>query len=124
MAPDDNIQDKQELISSVIETAKEYALNREKINLTLCHSREKNRIFMARYRLHNEDVINMILNLRMEEYCFTSRETGEKDAYVFGPETWEFQVFLKFQIDDGILVISLHEPDRPLDFPFRRRKQK
>ena len=36
----------------------------------------------------------------------------------------DYDVFLKVQIIKGVLVLSFHEPEREMEFPFRGRKSK
>lgn len=125
MAPNDDIKDEEEVVRNVVMTARECALDPTRTDLGPCLSRPETRAFMNRYNLHNSDIRNMLSILRVEDYCFTSRENGEKDAYVFSPNTDDdYKVFLKIQIKKRVLVISFHEPERQLDFPFRRRKTK
>ena len=125
MAPNDDIIESEGIIQNVVRTARECAFDQTRTDLRPCLTRPETKAFMARYNLHNRDIRNMLNILRIEDYCFTSRETGKQDAYVFSPNTGEdYEVFLKIQITDGVLVLSFHEPVRPLDFPFRRRKTK
>lgn len=125
MAPNDDIIGKEEVIRNVVSTVRECAYDQTRTDLSACRKREKNHAFMIRYNYHNSDIRNMLSVLRIEDYCFTSRETGKPDAYVFSPDTGEdFQVFLKIEITNGVVVLSFHEPERPLSFPFRGGKAK
>lgn len=123
--PDDNVVETRETIEKVVKEIRDCANNPEKVNLSPCLSRPETRIFMARYRLHNSDIRDYLSNLRVEDYSYTSRETGKDNAYVFGPDTRDdYDVFLKVQIIKGVLVLSFHEPERKMEFPFRGRKSK
>ena len=122
--PDENVKDNMEIVQQVIEVARKCAFDRERTNLAPCLSRSETKRFMNQYRITTVDIYNMLSNLRIEEYSYTSKKTGERDAYVFGPNTREdYKAYLKFQICDGILVISFHEPDRELEFPYRARRR-
>ena len=125
MVPNDDIQESEGIIQNVVQTARDCAFDQTRTDLSACQKREKNRTFMIQHNLHFSDVRNMLSILRIEDYNFTSRETGKPDAYVFSPDTGEdFEVFLKIQVTDGVVVLSFHDPDRPLSFPSRRGKTK
>lgn len=125
MAPNDDIIESEGIIQNVVQTARECAFDQTRTDLSACRRREKNWTFMIQHNLHFSDIRGMLSILRIEDYCFTSRETGKPNAYVFSPDTGEeFQVFLKIQITNGVVVLSFHDPERTLSFPFRGRKAK
>ena len=126
MAPDDNVVDNESIIQSVIEKARDCAWKEEMVDLRLCYgkdARPENRQFIRRNNIYPDEVHSALGNLRIEDYCETSRETGKTDAYVFGIEFDEGLIaYFKVTFRSGVLVLSLHDPVRPMDFPYRRKK--
>ncbi len=108
-------------IAEVVKTIRNNAFSEELVDLDLCYTRVKNRNFMQRYNLHNSDVRHVLSTVRVEDYCETSKESGKPNAYVFSSDYLiDIPVYLKVSIQDGIIVISFHEPDRTMKHPFRR----
>ena len=128
MTPDDNICESESVIQGVIETARNCAFQEGKVDLRLCYSnqaREENRKYIRKNNISPEDIHSALSRLRLEEYSETSRESGKTDAYVFGIEFGEdLLAYFKFSFREGVLVLSLHEPERTMNFPFRKGKQK
>lgn len=111
-----------EKIDQIVDEVRNCAFFEERVDLTQCFRREKNREFIYRYRYTARDIRDLLSSVRTEDYCYTSHESGEEDAYVFSPDAeMDLQLFLKIQIVDGVVVLSLHEAERNLSFPYRRR---
>ena len=114
-----------ETVERVIAFARDKAFQVEGVDLSPCYQREKNRAFMAKWHLLGEDLLWVLARLRPEEYWRTSKEVGKEDAHIFSVQCpgVEEEIYLKFEIVEGVLVLSFHEPDRPMEgFPFRKRK--
>ena len=84
--------------------------------------------FVREYDIHNEDVRNVMADLTLDQYSTTSVKAGCRDAYVFGVHMPEIiddnpEIYLKFQIDRGFIIVTIHEAERPMDHPHRRREQ-
>lgn len=84
--------------------------------------------FVIEYNIHSEDVRNTMADLAIDQYSTTSIKAGCPKAYVFGVHMPEIidsdpEVYLKFQIDNGFIIITIHEAERPMDYPYRREKQ-
>lgn len=126
MPPNDCFQDDQDTIQRVVETVNSKAYDEVQTDLHLCFTRPINYSFMISHNYCPDDIRSILGSLRIEDYCHTSREEGKPNAYVFSPDTREdYSIYLKVAIKNGVIVISFHEPDRPLSFPFRiRRKTK
>lgn len=123
--PEDNVSE--ELILDVIQKARDCAFKEGMVDLRLCYSskaRPENRRFIRQNNIRQEEILSAISCLRIEDYSETSREIGKTDAYVFGIVFDDLLAYFKFTFRSGVLVISLHEPDREMNFPYRRRKSK
>ena len=124
MPPNDSYQDEQGKIQYVVDTVNSNAYSETKTDLHLCYTRPNNYAFMISHNYLPEDIRSILGSLRIEDYCHTSREEGKPDAYIFSPDSREdFSIYLKVSIENGVVVISFHEPDRPLSFPFRKRRR-
>ena len=121
--PDENFCDKRETIQSVITTVRDCAFQEDRVDFSLCYSRPENKAFIHANFLKRRDLRNILMNLRCEDYSHTSRENGKPDAYVFGVsinDDDKADAYLKLRIENGVLIISFHEPERDLTFPFRQ----
>ena len=118
-----NVRDSFETISSIVQIVNRCAFDPDQTDFSPCFQRDINRSFMHRYNFTVGDIRSILNSLRPEEYCHTSKENGKPDAYIFSPDTDEdIRIYLKLLIEEGVVVISLHEADRDLSFPFRRRQ--
>lgn len=93
-------------------------------------ARQKNKQFMDIHNYLRTDVIDLIRRLRIEEYSHTSWK-GKTTAHVFGLNDDGLDIYMKLRrMDktgageerDATLVISFHEQERPLEFPYRKKK--
>ena len=108
-------------VEKVVEYARDYAFDETKLDLREIYRREKNRIFIRENNIRNGEIKGILSRLRIEEYAYTSIQDGEPDAYAFGVKLDALDVYLKFQIVNGIIMISFHEPERQLNFPYRMK---
>lgn len=126
MAPDENVIDSESVILSVIEKARDCAWKEGMVDLSLCYgkdARPENKRFIRQNNIQHDDVHNALGSLRIEDYSETSKETGKTDAYVFGIEIDEGLVaYFKITFRSDVLVLSLHDPIRSMDFPYRRKR--
>ena len=84
--------------------------------------------FVVKYHIQSEDVRNALADLTLEQYSTTSVKTGSKEAYVFGIHMPEIidndpEIYLKFQIVNGFIIVTIHESERPMEYPYRRGRQ-
>ena len=120
----ENKEDCIEIVQKVVEMANDNAFNENMTDLHLCKTRPENHAFMIVHNYGFSDIRSFLSQLRIEDYCHTSCEDGKPDAYVFSPDSREdFDIYLKLSIEDGVLVISFHEPHRKLTFPYRRTRK-
>ena len=96
------------------------------INHVYLYNREKNRQFMYDNNLNMHDLRNCLYMLRIEDYSHTSYETGKKEAHVFSSDIYGLDIYLKFQLLEDVLyitVLSFHAPQLgDLDHPYRPKK--
>ncbi len=117
---DVNVHDSIETIRDIVHYIKDNAFNQDKTDFGLCFTRSKNKIFIQRYHYTTRDIRSILNSLRIEDYCHTSKEAGKNDAYVFGPAgDDDLIIYLKVSIENEVLVISFHEADRTLSYPYR-----
>lgn len=126
-----NIKSSLATVQSVVDYATQHAFDPDAVDLTHCYSRrdkdgeaDKTRMFLITYDIQNEDIRNVLSLLRVSQYSYTSKKTGCLDAYVFGvhmPDVIEEDplIYLKFQIDNGFIIVTVHEADRELRFPYK-----
>ena len=110
------------IVQEVVDKARDNAFSETNLDLRLCRKRSKNAEFMRANGFTNHDVRQALSNLRVAEYCTTSFEEGKPDAYVFQPCLDGIDVYLKIHVEDGVVVVSFHDPDRALSFPYREGK--
>ena len=123
MPPNDSVPEGYEVVQWVVDTVNSCAFNEAVTDLSPCYKRPVNKSFIAAHNYRTYDIRSILHSLRVEDYCHTSREEGKPDAYVFSPDSGEdYEIYLKVSIENGVIVISFHEPDRPLSFPFRMRR--
>ena len=89
--------------------------------------RDKNRQFMLDFCYGLDDVIDIARRIRVEEYSHTSVEENSL-AFVFGIEDRDYDVEIYMKLlagKDGqrnAVVLSFHEAERPMNFPYRKKK--
>lgn len=126
---DQNIQSPREEIEDLLNQTRWLIENGDDRVLYVRKRREKNLAFMQEHNIYDNDVADMVYRLALENYCHTSQETGKADAYVFGThlnDEPEVEVYLKYnlrpiggQMQIQIDVISFHDPERNLTYPYR-----
>lgn len=108
-------------IKKVVDYARDCAFDETKVNLRELYRKEKNRVFIRENNIRTDEIRNTLSRLRIEDYAYTSIEDGKTDAYVFGTRIENLDVYLKFQIVNGIIMLSFHDPDRQLEYPLRKK---
>ena len=114
--------DSYETVCGVIEYVNEKAYETDAVYFGICYSRPASRQFLNDNNYLEEDVIYWLANLRVSDYSHTSQIPGKQDAYVFGIKDAynnDFMIYLKFQIFKGIIILSIHKPERELLFPYK-----
>ena len=116
-----NVTDPVEVIQAVLDYVHENVYKVDMVDLAPCYRREINRQFMNEYQFYERDILEILDKLRLVDYSHTSRELGKADAYVFGihENSEGMLIYLKFTIVNEIIVVSFHEPDRVLTFPYK-----
>ena len=126
--------DSPEIVQSILDYVKEHVFEPDAIDISRFHIQRrrlrdeeasKTARFVVEYNIQNEDVRNAMADLTLDEYSTTSVKSGCNDAYVFGIHMPEIidenpEIYLKFQTNDGIIIVTIHEADRPMKYPYRR----
>ncbi|MDO4866336.1 MAG: hypothetical protein Q4C10_07230 [Clostridia bacterium] len=127
-----NRKDSREDVIRIVEYVRDHVFDLDAVDITR-FLRRRNRTqdeewsksaqFVMQYDIHNEDVRNCMAELTVEQYSTTSVKDGCPDAYVFGvhmPEIIESnpEIYLKFQINDGFFIVTIHESDWQMDYPY------
>ena len=116
-------------VETFIEFAKFCAAGRGD-DVFILMERRKNKQFMDDHNYLRTDVINLIRRLRIGEYSHTSWK-DKTTAYVFGLNDDGLDIYMKLSRMDKTgtgeergttLVISFHEQEWPLEFPYRKKK--
>ena len=106
----------------VVRYANENAYGIDKVLFSACYSRSKNRKFMYDYQFCERDIQEILADLDIGQYSTTSYEPHRQPAHEFGISgiVDDIVIYLKFQIIDAVIVISFHEAEREMDFPYRK----
>lgn len=117
---EENVRDDISVVCQVVNDVHGMAYQPDAVNLDACFKRRESREFMYLNNIRENDVAYMLSMLTVEQYSHTSKKPGNPDAYVFGVSDYlvDCMIYLKFQIIDGIIVLSLHEPKWTLTFPY------
>lgn len=121
-----------ERVRSIVRYANEHAFDSDAVDLSQCLSRKrrdrereayKTYEFLTVNRILTEDIRNVLAGITVGEYAYTSIKPGCLDAYVFGVHMpgivdGDPEIYLKFQINDGFIVITIHEAERAMTFPY------
>lgn len=124
MMPHNTVSSLDEVVQFVEYVRECAARGRDGIRVNM---RNKNRQFMLDFRYGLDDVIDIARRIRVEEYSHTSVE-GSSLAFVFGIEDrdYDIEIYMKLLPDkDGqrnTVVLSFHEAERPMNFPYRKKK--
>ena len=125
-----NRKDLAEEVQRVLDYVHKHVFEADAVDITRFYSKKyldedtsKSASFVRAYNIQSEDVRNAMAELRMEQYVTTSVKSGCLDAYVFGihmPEIVEDdpEIYLKFQIDNGFIIVTIHKSERPLSYPY------
>ena len=120
-------------VKRIVQYANEHAFDSDAVDLTQCYSKNrrnkereayKTYAFLTKYRIMTEDVRNVLSRITIGQYSYTSIKEGCLDAYIFGVHMSDIveddpEIYLKFQINDGFIIITIHESERPLTFPYK-----
>lgn len=111
-------------VSQFLAFAHQQAYLPDGIDYSPCYHRQENRSFMALHGIMQEDIRNFILDLALGQFSHISMEEGKTDAYVFGFRLpWDgTKTYMKLKECEGVLVLSLHSPERDLRFPFQNEE--
>lgn len=114
-----------------------YCVNKNKIQLLLGETRQKNVEFMQQYQLNTSDLKSILLRLKYEDFCGTLESENENHIndilYVFVPQEKlhdihgklvQVSVYIKliFQgkpSDQNTIIISFHELEYPITYAFK-----
>lgn len=105
-------------VEAVLETAR-LCLQKGRDGITFLDRRDVSMEFRRYARITSERVIDCIRQLTVKNYSTTSKKPGEVDAHVFGAVINGFEIYLKFQIVEDVLIIriiSLHAPGWALKY--------
>ena len=110
-------------------------VERNRYAVSRSENREENEAFIAHYQLTNERIRNLLLGIRLKDYCHPRRgfKPGDEGIhyYVFGPRavlvTFEgieeiVQTYVKVVIHEYLtgefaVVVSVHWPNEELEYP-------
>ena len=120
-------------VRSIVQYANEHAFDADAVDLAQCLSKKrqdkdrdayKTFQFLSFNGIHTEDVRNVLSEIKVSQYAYTSIKPNCLDAYVFGVHMPEIlrddpEIYLKFQINDGFIIITIHESERPLSYPYK-----
>lgn len=132
-----NKTDPREVVQGIVDYVREHAFDQDAVDITRYktqwrRSRDieagKSARFVIEYDIHSEDVRNAMADLTLAQYSTTSVKAGCLDAYVFGIHMPEIidddpEVYLKFQIDNGFIIVTIHKAERPMVYPYRGNGQ-
>ena len=117
-----NVCEDRTSIEKIVRTVHSCANVPDAIDLGPCWRRPESADFMRAYGYRSNDIRALLAALRVEDYSHTSKKPDSADAYVFGvaDALVDFTIYMKLQIIEGVVVLSFHQANRALEFPFRR----
>lgn len=121
-----------DIVVGLVRYANEHAFDSDAVDLSRCYSKNrrnketeayKTYAFLTKYDIKTEDIRNVLSEISVGQYSYTSVKPDCPNAYVFGihmPGIVEndAEIYLKFQVMDGFIIITIHESERPLKYPY------
>lgn len=139
MNPHYNQNYTREEINVVLDKIKSCVGNNKYI-ISLNENRQENIDFINEYNIRSNKQKNILLQLKTEDFCHTLQNTKLgyefEVLYVFVPQVQLFNadgieetvdVYTKFNIINmpnggRTVVISFHKRNKPIDYPFRKKR--
>jgi len=115
-----------------------YAVECGHYSVALNENRKKNLNFIAEYGIRSSRIVDILLELRLEDFAYQTRNTKigyeEEILYIFAPNVKLYPagddaardvvVYIKINIieksvDDYVIVISFHEAEHEIEYAYK-----
>lgn len=96
----------------------------------LLTQRDKNKNFLSIHQYDNIEIINLISRLKVDDFCKREHNKNQNHptneyVYIFSVRIFssaisqEVDLYIKFSIQNSLIVISFHELEYPIKFYFK-----